>query len=198
MATEKEYIKEIRRYEYSGLKRLWKSHLEKAISEEFWDKGKLMEYAILRAFELEGKGEGVTYPFSVKDKDTNITLEQIDGAVHVEGMYALVECKDYTDTRIDVEPLAKMRNQLARRHGSTFGMFFSSTDYTIPAQILVRFMAPQLIILWTREDICHCMQNECFIPCMKEKYRMAVEQCEYEYAYRMEKADFEMYSKPLF
>ena len=156
-----------------------------------------MEYTILRAFELEKEGY-VTYPYSVYDRITRLELEQIDGAVHVDGLYALVECKDYTDIKIDIEPLAKMRNQLARRHSSIFGMFFSSTDLTVPAQMLVRFMAPQLIILWSKDDICYCMENECFVSCMKEKYRMAVEQCEYDFAYRLEKDNLEQYIEPLF
>ena len=64
-------------------------------------------------------------------------IEQIDGAVHVDELHALVECKDYGKSNIKVEPLAKMRNQLARRRASVFGMFFSATDYTTPAQIQV-------------------------------------------------------------
>ena len=104
-----------------------------------------------------------------------------------------------TEIVVNIEPLAKMRNQLARRHSSVFGMFFSATDYTVPAEILVGYMAPQLIVLWTKMDIEFCLKNSCFIPCMKEKYRRAVENCEYNYAFYLEHTEFEkLPSEPLF
>ena len=88
--------------------------------------------------------------------------------------------KDYRDMNINIEPLAKLRNQLARRHSAIFGMFFSMTDYTAPAQMLIQFMAPQLIILWTREDLDYCFHHEiCFTKAMLLKYKMAIEKCEY-------------------
>jgi len=93
-----------------------------------------------------------------------------------------------------------MRNQLARRHASVFGMFFSAIELTTPAQIQVKFMAPQLIIIWMKEDIDYCVRNKSFISCMKEKYRQAVENCEYIYPYgRIQQEDVSKYlGKPLF
>ena len=141
--------------------------------------------------------------------ETNFCLESLDSYNRkqdvnkvyrrIDGEYALVECKDYSGAKINIEPLAKMRNQLARRHSSVFGMFFSATDYTVPAEILVSYMAPQLIVLWTKMDIEFCLKNSCFIPCMKEKYRRAVENCEYNYAFYLEHTEFEkLPSDPLF
>lgn len=184
-----------------SLLKLWEEHAEKEFDIEFWKKGKLLEYLVLRAFELEREG-CVTYPFEVDAPvltENKKPIEQIDGAIHVDGLYALVECKDYSSRKISIEPLAKMRNQLARRHSSVFGMFFSATEYTAPAEILVGYMAPQLIILWTKDDIECCLKNACFIQCMKEKYRRAVENCEYNYAFHVEHKDLESYiSTPLF
>ena len=106
-------------------------------------------------------------------------MEQIDGAISYGGLYSLVEFKDYSDKKIALEPLAKMRNLLERRHGNVFGMFFSSTDYTIPAIAQAQFMAPRIIILWTFKDMNYCIRNRSFIKCMKWKYARAIEQCEY-------------------
>ena len=209
MEKAEEYEQEIKKMDSNALLNLWKEHAETEFDESFWKKGKVLEYVVLRAFEIEilerekqeQKGS-VTYPYNVfapQDSAYVKPLEQIDGAVHVDELYALVECKDYSGVKINIEPLAKMRNQLARRHSSVFGMFFSATDYTVPAEILVGYMAPQLIVLWTKMDIEFCLKNSCFIPCMKEKYRRAVENCEYNYAFYLEHTEFErLPSEPLF
>lgn len=201
MATAKEYEQKIKKYCKHGIIKLWEEYLDNSYDNTFWQNGKLLEYIVLRGFEIERNG-CVSYPYDVRDEDMQYDgpIEQIDGAVHVDELHALVECKDYDITKIKVEPLAKMRNQLARRHASVFGMFFSATDYTTPAQIQVKFMAPQLIILWSKEDIDYCIRNNSFIACMKEKYRQAVENCEYIYPYgRIQQAVISKYlGEPLF
>ena len=213
MSKSEEYELKIGRMHYSGLRKLWEDHNKDGFDESFWKKGKVLEYVVLRAFELDilaSKGSddeikgGVSYPYDVfmtYCEGFGKPIEQIDGAVHVNELHALVECKDYNeDLKIKIDPLAKLRNQLARRHGSVFGMFFSATEFTEPAEILVGHMAPQLIILWSREDIEFCLQNECFVPCMKEKYKQAIEVCEYNYPFWLKNKDvFEkLVSKPLF
>ena len=65
MAEEDKYIKEIGRYNQSGLCRLWRKHLDDkldASQKTFWKDGKLMEYVVLRAFELEGAT--IRWPYS--------------------------------------------------------------------------------------------------------------------------------------
>jgi len=117
----------------------------------------------------------------------------------VDEMHALVECKDYGEEKINIDPLAKLRNQLARRHSNAFGMFFSATEFTEPAEILVGHMAPQLIILWSKEDIEFCLLNGCFIPCMKEKYKQGLEICEYNYPFWLNHSEYAIpVSEPLF
>lgn len=200
MATSSEYESFIKGRYREGLISLWESYLRDEYDKEFWQDGKLLEYIVLRGFELE-RENCVTYPYDVTDKDFNYDkpIEQIDGAVHVDEMHALVECKDYDKAKIKVEPLTKMRNQLARRHGSVFGIFFSATPLTTPAQIQVKFMAPQLIIIWLKEDIDYCIRNGKFIDCMREKYRQAVEHCEYIYPYSEHQEDIRRYiGEPLF
>lgn len=175
------------------LRELWTEYKSKEGFVTEAPAGKSLEFLILRAFELEMKEISelhhkevgyVKYPFNVPfpqigSEKCKSTLEQIDGAIAYDGLYSLVEFKDYSDDRISIEPLAKMRNMLERRHGSVFGMFFSTTQYTTPAIAQVQFMAPKIIILWTIEDMDYCMHNRKFIECLKWKYSNAIEQCEY-------------------
>lgn len=181
MATEAEYKNKIQSYRQFGLKRLWRKKRQNCLDDDFWESGKLLEYAILRAFELEGAE--VTYPYSVELQGEEV--EQIDGAIKVGSLYSLIECKDYSQIPINITPLAKLRNQLLRRHASIFGMFFSMSDYTNPAEMLVQYMSPQMIILWSAEDIDYCMEHSCFIPCLRQKYKMAIENCEFHYQYSL-------------
>ncbi len=195
MSAEAKYIKEIRKVAYSErLLELWNQCINDSYDKNFWNDGKLLEYIVLRGFELEKEG-CVTYPYGVTDPDIKYggVLEQIDGAIHVDGLHALVECKDYSQAKIKVDPLTKMRNQLARRHGAMFGMFFTITDLTTPALIQVKFMAPQIIIIWTKEDIEHCIKYGRFIECMRAKYKMAVEHCNYKFDFYMYDADISKY-----
>ena len=200
MATSTEYESYIRKCYREGLIELWELYLRNDYDKDFWQDGKLLEYIVLRGFELE-RENSVTYPYDVEDSMFKYgkPIEQIDGAVHVDELHALVECKDYDKSKIKVEPLTKMRNQLARRHSSVFGIFFSATPLTTPAQIQVRFMAPQLIIIWLKDDIDYCIKNAKFIECMREKYRQAVEHCEYIYPYSEHQVDMSRYiGEPLF
>lgn len=211
MATESEYQKAISGLSSVQLYELWTKHCNGEIDDSFWKDGKLFEYIILRAFELEiarinvktGYEHGsVTYPFSVEypyvGEESKEVLEQIDGAIRFDNMYALVECKDHEKNRtIKVEPLTKMRNLLSRRHGGVFGMFFSNTPLTTPAMIQVQFMAPQLILLWSKDEIDFCIKNDQLIECMKWKYKMAVEKCDYRVSYNVYKGKDFPECKPL-
>lgn len=201
MSTAVEYEQAIRGVQgHHDLIKLWEVYVGDKYDKSFWKDGKLLEYIVLRGFEIEREG-CVTYPYEVYDEDVEYDgpIEQIDGAVHVDELHALIECKDYDKAKIKVEPLTKMRNQLARRHASVFGMFFTATKLTTPAEIQLKYMAPQLIIVWTKDDIEFCIKNGLFIPCMKEKYRNAIENCVYNYAFYLKDKDFNKYiGEPLF
>lgn len=201
MGKAEEYIIEISKMGRSDLLNLWVDHYKDDFDDSFWKRGKVLEYVVLRAFDIEKEG-CVTYPYDVFMsicEGYGRPIEQIDGAIHIDELYALVECKDYGEKKIKVDPLAKLRNQLARRHSNVFGIFFSATDFTEPAEILVGHMAPQLIILWSKEDIEFCLENGCFIPCMKEKYKQALELCEYNYPFWLKHKGYEIpVSEPLF
>lgn len=181
MATEIEYMERIRTYDAEGLKALWLQKKRRQVGTEFWKQGKLLEYIVLRAFELEGAE--VTYPHTVELFDE--TVEQLDGTIRVGTLYSIVECKDNKTKPINISPLAKLRNILQRRHATVFGMFFSMSGYTTPADLMVRFMAPQMIILWTEQDVDYCIQHTKFLDCFHTKYREAIENCEYNYNYSM-------------
>ncbi len=75
-----------------------------------WEPGRALEYLVIRAFELEGAE--VAYPFAVQMGGT--IVEQIDGAVHTNGLSCLIECKDQAGN-VNIDPIAKLRNQLLRR-----------------------------------------------------------------------------------
>ncbi|BAU13917.1 hypothetical protein LEP3755_44600 [Leptolyngbya sp. NIES-3755] len=105
MATATEYEQRITQYGWDELSTLW-NQIRSGDTPD-WDSGKAMEYLILRAFQLE-EAE-VVYPYSVVIEEEE--LEQIDSAIYSDGLACLVECKDLAQ-RVNIEPLAKMRNQL--------------------------------------------------------------------------------------
>ena len=109
MSTERDYTDRIRQLDHNDLLALWCRIVARDTPE--WDGGKAFEYLILRAFELESAT--IQYPFQVTLQDE--VVEQIDGAIHVTGISAIVESKDFADgTRVNVEPISKLRNQLLR------------------------------------------------------------------------------------
>lgn len=136
IATSIEYEENIRGLDKEQLQMLWTRHAQGTFDKDFWKSGKLLEYFVLRAFEIEGAK--VTYPYSVRAGAKKFELEQIDGAIHIDGFHCLTECKDYAKNSIDVVPLAKMRNQLARRHLSPIDLHLTSNSKRVSANILYR------------------------------------------------------------
>ena len=101
-------------------------------------------------------------------------IEQIDGAVFVDGLSCLVESKDAKPQSI--EPIAKMRNQLSRRPASTVGLIFSSGGFTDPARLAAHFLAPQTVLLWDGAEVDFCLRKAFFRRGLLGKYQHAVEQ----------------------
>lgn len=201
MNKTEELEEKIKNCEYHyELKNLWKTRKDEK-GNDVWPKGKLMEFMIVRAFELESneaKPVHVTYPYGVRDTSLdNEEIEQIDGAVHVMDLHALIECKDYRDIKIDIEPLVKLRFRLQVRHSSAFGIFFACTELTKPAEYWINMMAPQLIIFWDKEDLEYCLENRCFVDCLETKYRMAIDKRDYNFHYCQTKKGLEL-CEPLF
>ncbi len=168
MPTNAEYEAKIGSYNSDDLIKLW-SQIESGKTPG-WDAGKALEYFILKAFQLEGAE--VTFPYSIRvDGDE---LEQIDGVIYSDGLNCLVECKD-TLTKSNIEPIAKLRNQLLRRPSATIGCIFSRSGFTESATTLARFTAPQTVLLWGGEEIYYCLQNQLMRQALLKKYRFCVE-----------------------
>ncbi len=163
------YQKRIARFQRRDLLRLWQS-IQKGNTRE-WEAGKAFEYLVLRAFELEGAE--VRWPYSVPLEEAE--LEQIDGVIYSDGLACLVECKDIAEP-INVEAIAKLRNQLLRRPAATVASIFSRSGFTSPAVTLARFMAPQTILLWPGYEVEFALQNRCMRRGLEAKYRHCVEQ----------------------
>ncbi|MEA3341844.1 MAG: restriction endonuclease [Chloroflexota bacterium] len=176
MTKEEEYQNKIQQYSWKELLDLWKAI--KADNTPGWGTGKAFEYLVLRAFQLEGAY--VVWPYMVTigeltKTETKETAEQIDGFIHtVDGLACLVECKDYGKDRVNVEPIAKLRNQLLRRPSVVIGIAFSRGGFTDPASLLARFTAPQIILLWGGDEVEIALQNQWFCKGLTAKYRVCV------------------------
>ncbi|NER21416.1 MAG: restriction endonuclease [Symploca sp. SIO1C2] len=163
-----DYEKKISDYDWHDLSQLWKS-IESG-NTPGWESGKAFEYFILRAFQLEGAE--VTWPYSVRVNGEE--LEQIDGVVYSDGIACLIECKD-TAKSVNIEPIAKLRNQLQRRPATAIGSVFSRSGFTEPAFTLAQFITPQTVLLWSGEEIYYALENKCFRQGLFKKYRFCIE-----------------------
>lgn len=164
-----DYEQTITEYGWDDLLALWQA-IERGDTPG-WATGKALEYLVLRAFQIEG-GE-VRYPYRVNISDEEV--EQIDGVVYTDGLLCLVECKDQAH-HINIEPIAKMRNQLQRRPGAAIGVVFSRSDFTKPAFTLAQFLHPQTILLWNGEEIAYALQRQVMRQALMTKYRFCIEE----------------------
>ncbi len=138
-----------------------------------WTPGKALEYLFLRAFHMEGAD--VEWPYEVSlGAEGDKVLEQIDGAVYAGGLACLIECKDTKDS-INVEPIAKLRNQLLRRPAAAIGIVVSRNGFTEPAITLAQFSAPQTVLLWDGEDLKNALRDERMVETLVKKHRFCVE-----------------------
>lgn len=167
--TEAEYKQAIQLLDWGGLRQLWRT-IQQRITPPGWAAGKSFEYAVLRAFELDGAT--VRYPFTVTLEGQ--TVEQVDGAVHVGALSCLVEAKDYV-AAINFEPVAKMRSQLLRRPAATIGSIFTTSSFTAPALTLAKFLAPQTILLWEAAHFGYALQHERISDLLVRKYQWCAE-----------------------
>ena len=162
--------------EWDKLVQTWNKREQQEIKDT-WGQGKFFEYAIIRAFETEGAQ--VRYPYIVHSHhigiDGNKVLEQIDGAIYVNGLSVIVESKDYKKKSIDIEPLAKLQVRLRRRPSPVIGCLFSASDMTWTAQALIETLMPHTILFWSKRDIEYCFENHCFVEGLQLKYKSVIE-----------------------
>jgi len=170
MPTDAEYQQNIEDLDWDELLQLWERIKNGTTQEQGWASGKALEYLVLQAFKLSGAE--VVWPYSVRLDEEEI--EQIDGAVYLRDIAFLVECKDHS-SRINIEPIAKLRNQLLRRPGAVIGVVFSRKGFTNPASTLARFTSPQTILLWNGEEIEQVLKDRDFCRHLITKYRACIE-----------------------
>jgi hypothetical protein len=147
---------------WADVERLWTQVQDRNVVG--WDAGKALEHLVIRGFSLSGLR--VEYPYEVALGGR--TLEQVDGMVYLGEVPFLVECKDRPS--VDIEVIAKLRNQLGRRPPSTMGCVFSSGEFTAPAIILANFAVPHRITLWARDDIGEAIEGRDFAALLRRKY----------------------------
>ena len=165
---EADYVDMISGLNHANLLDLWEQ-IEQGDTPD-WPPGKAFEYLVLRAFELDGAV--IRWPYPVKfEKEV---VEQIDGAVHADGLSCLIESKHYSSD-LNVEPIAKLRNQLARRPAATIGVVFSYKGFTGPARQLAQYLAPQTILLWLGAEVKSALTNKKMVSGLRLKYKHAVE-----------------------
>jgi hypothetical protein len=153
---------------HEQLLELWKQSEQGVTSE--WEPGKALEYLILQAFQLEGAE--VRFPYYVSTN--GVIIEQIDGVIYTNGLSCLIECKDVVE-RVNIEPVAKLRNQLLRRPETTFGVVFSRSGFTEPTIALERSSTSRKILLWNGDEILYALQNSYMCQGLLAKYRYCVE-----------------------
>lgn len=168
MPDSTNYQTRIESYGWDELQKFWQAIKTKDTPD--WPTGKAFEYLILRAFQLEGAD--VTYPYQVQVEQE--TVEQIDGAIYCDGLACLIEAKDQI-SKVNVEPIAKMRNQLLRRHASTIGVVFSRSGFTPAASILAQYLGPQMIMLWSGDEIGYALERRLMRRALVKKYRICIE-----------------------
>jgi Restriction endonuclease len=139
--------------------------------QDFWQPGKALEYIVVRAFELEGAA--VRYPLRVVMDEEEV--EQIDGVVYSELVHVLLEVKDWNKS-VNVEPIAKLRDQLLRRPGGVVGVVISTKGFTDAAIALTQFTSPQSILLWDGDELTWALTNQKMLDSLHQKYRYCVEQ----------------------
>lgn len=167
MATPSEkalkYRSDADRMGWSEIAALWEKITRDDTPE--WDSGKALEHLIVRAFALSNLE--VEYPYDVPPGGDPI--EQIDGIVYLDGLAFLLECKD--KEKVDIEAIAKLRNQLFRRPDTAMGCVFVSNEFTLPARTLVDFAVPHRILLWPGADIESAIAARDFAGALRAKYR---------------------------
>ncbi len=149
---EEEYVSRIRMMRRPALLKLW-SRVWSGRKLGDWPPGKAFELLVLRAFELEGAH--IVWPYLVSPiapLDSTGLMEQIDGAIYVDGMACVVESKHHRRP-IDFGPIARFKARLDRRPPGVMGLMFSVSGFTKPALLETYFHPLRNLLLWTGADV---------------------------------------------
>ncbi|WP_309894888.1 hypothetical protein [Archangium sp.] len=135
-----------------------------------WPPGVLLEYLLLRAFQLEGAE--VIWPYRVYLE--GVLVEQIDGVLYFDGIACLVEFKDVTRP-VDSAAIFKLKSQLQRRPRTTIGAVFNTGRFSGAAASLLRMLPPSDVLLWSGTEIDVALRGQRLLEGMRKKLRYAVE-----------------------
>ena len=170
MPSDKEYEERISKCSRRGVLALWRQ--VEARDTPGWDAGKACEYCILRAFQLEKAT--VFWPYHVYDQhDPSLELEQMDGSILVNGRYYVVSVKDEADP-LNIDPIAKLRNQLLRRPWGVVGLLFSRSGFTAQAYREAELTANPPVLLWAGVEIAAAIRTKTLVRALEAKYCHAV------------------------
>ncbi|MNK74239.1 hypothetical protein D3C87_937470 [compost metagenome] len=173
--TEEKYAAKAKTLTWDELRDLWQEIL--ANNTPDWDSGKAFEYLVVRMFELDNVE--VKYPYSIRLPYNNSVMEQIDGVAYIDNLAILIESKDYNNgdkkSNINIEPIAKMRNQLNRRPFISIGCIFSAGGFTEPVSSLIDYLGNDTILLWQGEEVQKCLDEKKIIEYFRYKFQARVE-----------------------
>ncbi|PTL79945.1 restriction endonuclease [Vitiosangium sp. GDMCC 1.1324] len=168
-AGEEKYVGWIRSMGWSGLCDLWaRVRMGQELGE--WPPGRAFEFLILRAFQLEGAQ--VIWPYRGE-------WEQVDGAVYVDGLSCLVECKHWQEP-LDFSPIAKFKARVDRRPAATIGLLFSVNGFTLPALREAQVQPVRNVLLWAKPDVSLALRRG-MRAALRVKWRKAVEEAAMDY-----------------
>ncbi|MEM7655959.1 MAG: restriction endonuclease [Bacteroidota bacterium] len=175
--TDRQCQEKITAMEWADLQELW-DQIQDCHTPD-WDAGKAFEYLVVRMFELDGCK--VRYPFSVSLPYKSSIMEQIDGVIYHDSIGILLESKDHsnksekTKRNINIEPIAKLRNQLQRRPYLTIGCVFSAGGYTEAVSTLIDYLGNETILIWHGEEIDHCLDKKEIKSCLVSEIEKIIE-----------------------
>jgi hypothetical protein len=104
----------------------------------------------------------------------------LDGALLVHGRYYLASVKDEVEP-INIEPIAKLRNQLLRRPWGVVGLMFSRSGFTPPAVQEAALTANPPVLLWAGDEIAATLRAGTMVQALEMKYRYAVTRGDFDF-----------------
>ncbi|MBB4637987.1 hypothetical protein [Longimicrobium terrae] len=137
-----------------------------------WGRGKVFEYLVIRAFQLEGAV--IRWPFQVSYPQRFGTMEQHDGFVYVRDRAFLIESKATAEAP-GIEAVAKLRFRLEARPPGTMGLLFSVATFSEPTEVFTQFASPLNVLLWTGKDVDLALRTGRMRSGLEQKLRFANE-----------------------
>src|SRR5437588_13126836 len=116
----------------------------------------------------------VFWPYHVYERhDPSPELEPMYGSILENGRYCLVSVKDEADP-LNIDPIAKLRNQLLRRPWGVVGLLFSRSGFTSQAEREAEFTANPTVLLWDGFEIAAAIRTKTLVRAVEAKYCHAV------------------------